>query len=175
MTTMMMTPKIWIGNLGRYNEGYLIGEWISLPCTPEELDNLYTRIGINEYYEEIFIADIENCYIEIGEFDSIPELNEMAQVALKVGNDKLIKAVFEYESVNSAAEAIEILETIEDDYYLLENINSHDDYGFYYVENHYEKLDDFTKRYLDYEAIGRDCELNEEYTLTEYGALIKCR
>ena len=169
-----MTPKIWIGNLGRYNEGHLIGEWISLPCTAEELDNLYARIGINEYYEEIFIADVENCYIDIGEFESIPELNEMVQAVLKVDDDNLVQAVFEYESVCSAGDAIEILETIQDDYYLLGDIRTHEDYGHYRIENYHKKLDDFIKHHLDYEGIGRNAEINGEYTLTKYGALIKC-
>ena len=30
--------RIYLTNLGKYNEGELIGEWLDLPCTDEELE-----------------------------------------------------------------------------------------------------------------------------------------
>lgn len=33
----------YITNLGKYNEGYLIGEWINFPITDEELDEVLKR------------------------------------------------------------------------------------------------------------------------------------
>ena len=39
-------------NLGKYNEGHLIGEWVSFPISGKELDEVLKRIGINEEYEE---------------------------------------------------------------------------------------------------------------------------
>ena len=30
--------RIFLTNLGRYNEGRLIGEWVELPCTDNELE-----------------------------------------------------------------------------------------------------------------------------------------
>ena len=47
--------NIFITNLGKYNEGELVGEWVKLPATKEELETVYERIGINEEYEEYFI------------------------------------------------------------------------------------------------------------------------
>ena len=41
-----------ITNLGKYNEGYLIGEWVKFPVTNEELQAVFQRIGINRRYEE---------------------------------------------------------------------------------------------------------------------------
>lgn len=35
-----------ITNLGKYNEGYLIGEWVKFPVTNEELQAVFQRIGI---------------------------------------------------------------------------------------------------------------------------------
>ena len=76
--------RVWIGNLGKYNEGELVGEWVDLPC--EDFDAVYERIGINfeepingTWYEEIFLADFENDYgYEVGEWDSLEALNDIA-------------------------------------------------------------------------------------------------
>lgn len=51
--------NIYITNLGKYNEGELIGEWAELPVNEEELQEILNRIGINEEYEEYFITDFE--------------------------------------------------------------------------------------------------------------------
>ena len=40
---------VYIANLGKYNEGYLVGDWFSFPI---DEDDVAERIGLNEYYEE---------------------------------------------------------------------------------------------------------------------------
>ena len=35
-----------ITNLGKYNEGELVGEWVKFPTTPEKLQEVFERIGI---------------------------------------------------------------------------------------------------------------------------------
>ena len=35
-----------ITNLGKYNEGSLVGEWVKFPTTAEELQKVFERIGI---------------------------------------------------------------------------------------------------------------------------------
>ena len=35
-----------ITNLGKYNEGELVGEWVKFPTTAEELKEVFKRIGI---------------------------------------------------------------------------------------------------------------------------------
>ena len=35
-----------ITNLGKYNEGALVGEWVKFPTTAEELKKAFERIGI---------------------------------------------------------------------------------------------------------------------------------
>lgn len=79
MTQTTTLLNIFITNLGKYNEGELIGEWVELPVTNEELEAVYERIGINEQYEEVFITDYETDLegLEVGEYDNIEELNEL--------------------------------------------------------------------------------------------------
>lgn len=52
--------KIYLTNLGKYNEGYLVGKWVELPATDEELEEAKKEIGINQQYEEWFITDYES-------------------------------------------------------------------------------------------------------------------
>ena len=57
-----------ITNLGKYNEGELVGEWVKFPTTAEELKEVFKRIGIGQKddfgqpYEEWFITDYD-CYL----------------------------------------------------------------------------------------------------------------
>jgi len=49
-----------ITNLGKYNEGELVGEWVKFPTTAEEMKEVFKRIGIGQRddfgqpYEEWF-------------------------------------------------------------------------------------------------------------------------
>ena len=70
-----------ITNLGKYNEGELVGEWVHFPTTPEEIQEVFKRIGIGQTdefgqpYEEWFITDYD-CYVPglydvFGEYESL--------------------------------------------------------------------------------------------------------
>lgn len=80
--------RIYLTNLGKYNEDELIGEWLDLPCTDEELEEAKERIEISDepdengnYYEEWFITDYETDIqgLTVGEYDNLDELNELAE------------------------------------------------------------------------------------------------
>ena len=71
--------EIYLTNLGKYNEGYLVGEWVHLPVSDDDLRAVFDRIGINKEYEEFFITDYENSPICINEYDSIEQLNVLAE------------------------------------------------------------------------------------------------
>lgn len=90
-----MNIKIWLGNLGKYNEGELVGKWIQLPMTQDELNEVYAEIKLGtfdedgnythgyeegwSFYEEWYIGDYEMDYrFKIDQYDSIDELNELA-------------------------------------------------------------------------------------------------
>lgn len=84
--------EAYITNLGKYNEGELLGEWVSFPITEEELKKVFERIGIEPgapdgydgHYEEWFITDYD-CYVpglmeaaQLGEYENLDELNYLA-------------------------------------------------------------------------------------------------
>ena len=54
--------KVFVTNLGKYNEGELIGEWVSLPVDESELEEVLERIGINEEYEEYLRMYYDYCF-----------------------------------------------------------------------------------------------------------------
>jgi hypothetical protein len=90
--------NIFITNLGKYNEGHLVGEWVKLPATSEELEAVYNRIGINAEYEEMFITDYE-CDItglEIGEYTNIEQLNTVAKLLDDCDNREAVEAYIGY-------------------------------------------------------------------------------
>lgn len=69
---MVDDMRVYIANLGKYNEGELVGDWFSFPIDEEDVAE---RIGLNSYYEEYAVHDTDNFPIEIGEYISIQELN----------------------------------------------------------------------------------------------------
>ena len=74
---MIDDMAVYIANLGKYNEGYLVGAWFTFPIDEEDVKE---KIGLNEQYEEYAIHDTDNFPIDIGEYVSIEELNEMYEM-----------------------------------------------------------------------------------------------
>ena len=62
--------EAFVTNLGKYNEGELVGEWVHFPTTEEEMKKVFERIGIGskdefgQVYEEWFITDYD-CSIPV--------------------------------------------------------------------------------------------------------------
>ena len=51
---MIDDMQVYIANLGKYNEGELVGDWFSFPLDEEVIAE---RIGLNAEYEEYAIHD----------------------------------------------------------------------------------------------------------------------
>ena len=52
--------EAYITNLGRYNEGELVGETLKFPTSPQEVQALLKRIGVDGIrYEEFFITSFD--------------------------------------------------------------------------------------------------------------------
>ena len=54
---MIDDMAVYIANLGKYNEGYLVGAWFTFPIDEEDVKE---KIGLNEQYEEYAIHDTDN-------------------------------------------------------------------------------------------------------------------
>ena len=108
-----------ITNLGKYNEGELVGEWVDFPTTNETIQKVFDSIGIDfKEYEEYFITDYEsdiegltNCF---GEFESITELNYLASKIEDLGIDKVYyeAAVENGEYTDSVSDLINLTDNL---------------------------------------------------------------
>ena len=72
----MEEMRIYIANLGKYNEGELVGAWFTPPVGFEEVKE---RIGLNDEYEEYAIHDYELPFA-IDEYTPIEEVNRLCEM-----------------------------------------------------------------------------------------------
>lgn len=162
-----MDIKIAITNLGAYNEGRLLFEWIDLPATGDELQAALDVIEIDgERYEEYFISDYEAPF-SIGEFDNIDRLNEYAEQldALDEGDRGALKAYLD-EVSNDFEEALEM--ATNGDYIEIHDCYSMTDVAHYYMDELFaHEMPEFALRYFDYEAFGRDLSFDNTYAFRD--------
>lgn len=169
----MLELRAFITNLGKYNEGELVGEWVDFPIDEDEEQELMERIGIDgEEYEEYFVTDYEGSvdwHEYFGEYPSIKRLNITAEKLEDWDDEDLFCAVCEYEGIGEA------IDESQDNWMLLPGVTTDEDLGWYYAEE-LDGVDfggnELLKSYFDYEAYGRDIRLKSYYGgFTDYGWL----
>ena len=162
----MFTIKGYITNLGAYNEGRLIGEWVTFPCSREDFNAALKRIGIGAPddcdvpYEETFWTDWDcSCDMGFGEYENFDTVNDIAEriKSLDIDSDVLDCLISMTDTVK---EALNIAES--GSYTVYYDCDSMADVAYQYVEDNsllknvpYELTD-----YIDYEKYGADMELN---------------
>lgn len=171
-----------ITNLGKYNEGALVGEWVKFPTTAEELKQVFERIGIGakddfgQTYEEWFITDYD-CYVDglydlLGEYANLDELNYLASKLDDMSQDEYerFQAAMEIgDHTGSIQELINLTENL-DCYDIYPDIHDHDDLGRYYIEElDAMQVPEHLRNYIDYEAYGRDIALEESGQFADLG------
>ena len=171
-----------ITNLGKYNEGELVGEWVKFPTTAEELKKVFDRIGIGQKddfgqpYEEWFITDYD-CYVgalydKLGEYENLDELNCLASKLDEMGQGEYaqFQAAMEVgDHSGSLQEIINLTDNL-DCYDLYPSIQDYDDLGRYYIDElDAMQVPEHLRNYIDYEAYGRDVALEEGGDFTDLG------
>ena len=176
----MDSIKIFLTNLGRYNEGCLMGEWVKLPVPGDKLDEVLGRIGINGEYEEYFITDFEAPFanLNISEYANIKELNDFARRLDEVeewDKDKLC-AVLEMESPTGIAGVLDIIDHL-DEFDLLAEVENDEELGEYFADElgTLSAVPEHLRSYFDYEAYGRDIRLESTGCFTSYGYVMDNR
>lgn len=151
---MIDDMRVYIANLGKYNEGYLVGDWFSFPLDEEEIAE---RIGLNAEYEEYAVHDTDNFPCEVSEYASIDELNNLYELISEL-DDYIIDQLDEFISHYGN---IEELVDHKDDIYFYPDCDCMEDVARYYA-NELQMLGEIPsslEKYIDYEAYGRDLEM----------------
>ena len=171
-----------VTNLGKYNEGELVGEWVKFPTTPEEMQAVFQRIGIGEtddfgcVYEEWFITDYD-CYVDglydkLSEYSNLDELNYLASKLddmMQYDYDKFCAAVYMGDHTSSIQDLINLTENL-DCYDVYPDIEDDEDLGRYYLEEVDASLvPKHLRNYIDYEAYGRDIRFSDGGEYTDFG------
>ena len=171
-----------ITNLGKYNEGELVGEWVKFPTTAEELKEVFKRIGIGQKddfgqpYEEWFITDydcyVDGLYSKLGEYESLDELNYLASKLDEMSESEYAQFQAGMEMGDHCGSLQEIINLTEnlDCYEVYSDIHDYDDLGRYYIEElDVMQVPEHLQNYIDYEAYGRDVAMDENGTFTDQG------
>lgn len=122
--------NVWIGNLGKYNEGELVGEWLKLPVSKQELDTfLREKVGLQltqaevdkaleeegVCYEEYMINDYEtDLPIKISEYENLDNLNLLATIAENVNDMDAINAYVDSQGEMTLEELANLMEQKDD-------------------------------------------------------------
>ena len=171
-----------ITNLGKYNEGELVGEWVKFPTTAEEMKEVFKRIGIGQRddfgqpYEEWFITDydcyVDGLYSKLGEYENLDELNYLASKLDEMSESEYAQFQAGMEMGDHCGSLQEIINLTEnlDCYEIYPDIHDYDDLGRYYIEElDVMQVPEHLQNYIDYEAYGRDVALEENGTFTDQG------
>ena len=171
-----------ITNLGKYNEGELVGEWVKFPTTAEEMKEVFKRIGIGQRddfgqpYEEWFITDydcyVDGLYSKLGEYENLDELNYLASKLDEMSESEYAQFQAGMEMGDHCGSLQEIINLTEnlDCYEVYPHIADYDDLGRYYIEElEVMQVPEHLQNYIDYEAYGRDVAMDENGSFTDQG------
>ncbi|WP_165718823.1 antirestriction protein ArdA [Streptococcus agalactiae] len=160
-----MELKVYVANLGRYNEGELVGSWFT-PLIDEE--EMAERIGLNENYEEYAIHDFELPF-DVDEYTPISEINRLCEAIQEIEGTPIYNELKEIQGMwfSSLEELLENKENI----HCYSECDSMEDVARYYVEETGQlgEVPSNLQNYIDYQALGRDMEIEGNYLITSHG------
>ena len=159
----MQEMRVYIANLGKYNEGKLVGEWFTPPL---DFDEVNERIGLNSEYEECAIHAYE-CPVEMDEYMSIDEVNNMYYQLEEIEGSHVENVVNEL--LGNWFSDLEELVSSKDDIYQY-HCDSFEELAEQFAdEGLLGEIPDSLRNYIDFEALGRDLEINGNFLLTNHG------
>ena len=172
-----MTIKVALTNLGKYNEGELVYEWIELPASEDEIQAVMERIGIDgEEYEEYFISDYEAPF-HIKEYVSVTHLNEIAEALEELDEYEMYgfeAYIDQYGNryLGDMEDAIEFARSGE--YHVMHECNDMTDVAHYYIdEAGIYDLPEIAVRYFDYDAFGCDLGIDGTFVFLDNGVCVE--
>uniref|UniRef100_UPI00403F2E7D antirestriction protein ArdA n=1 Tax=Candidatus Enterococcus willemsii TaxID=1857215 RepID=UPI00403F2E7D len=157
--------QVYISNLGKYNEGELVGAWFHPPIDMEEVKE---KIGLNDEYEEYAIHDYELPF-EIDEYTPITEINRLCALIEEIEDTPIYNELREIQQLWFTN--LEDLIAHKDDIICHSHCESMEDVAMYYVEETGQlgEVPTNLQNYIDYQALGRDMELEGSFLVTSSG------
>lgn len=152
--------SVFVENGSVYRDGGMLGVWLELPMSEDELESKFAEIGI-AYHDDLVlnkdyvITDFENDVdYEVGDYEPIDLLNDLASRLEDVQCMEWLTAYMD-ETGESLDEAIE----------------RYEDNSVWYggmtlgevaeeLVDDTENLSEFARRYFDYEAFARDLRID---------------
>lgn len=161
-----MEVKVYIANLGKYNEGVLQGAWFALPV---DFDVVSEKIELNNEYEEYAIHDFESP-VDIPEYISIDELNDMYNKLCEIEEWGVVES--------DIKPLISEMGGLDELYNNLDSIINHgcislDEYIYDFLEEQFDSsgIDMRLLNYIDYDKYASDLRIEghfvEGYNLYE--------
>lgn len=175
--------EAYVTNPGLYPElGVEAGETLRFPTTTEEVRALFSRIGIDgERYGEYFItsydSDVLGLYDCLDEYAGLDELNYLAHVLEEVQErgelEKFEAAMAFGEHTDGAGDLINLAQNL-DCYDFYPGIGDDEALGHYCVEEIGAiDIPEHIRDYFDYEAYGRDIDLNSTGSFVPGGYVLR--
>lgn len=170
--------SVFVTNLGKYNEGELVGKWLEFPATESEIQEVIQEIGIDSvHYEEFFITDYESdidgltdC---LGEYENLYALNYLAmKIQESDCSMEQIEALIDFGEYTGSIEELVTLIDNTDCFFMYSEVENDYDLGYYYIHETgviQELKNSVLTNYIDYESYGRDVRLEEGGTYTSNG------
>ena len=159
--------SVYIANLEEYNNGNLVGDWISLPIEESDWKDFLKTIGNPE---EIAIHDFEDNSgiegVEIGEYMSLKELNELAERIENINIDEIYIVNALYEALEDFEQALHYYES---DNYVYYGDMTLEEIAQEHIEEYYN-IPEGLENYIDYKAFARDMRYDSYYE-TNYGII----
>ena len=155
-------------NLGKYNEGELVGKWVHFPISEEKFEEELRKIGIDGVeYEEWFFTDWDPSGI-FGEYESLENINSLTEEFSERTPEEqevILKCV--------RGRTMDLEEALQKELIYIGNLKDGNMYktveellADYYAEasgmSLYDILNenDDLEMFFDYERLGRDLRLN---------------
>lgn len=155
--------RVYIANLGKYNEGELVGAWFTPPI---DFDEVKEQIGLNDEYEEYAIHDYELPF-SIEEYTPIEEVNRLCEMVEDLPEH--IKA--ELSELSCCFGGVEELCEHEDDIIYYPHCEDMEDVARYLLAETgvMGEVPASLQNYIDYNAYGHDLEMSGNFVVTTHG------
>ena len=170
-----MKLEVWIGNLAKMNTGEHVGEWVTLPISPDEQEALFIRLGLG-YYDsndnfivpgDYIIADYKADFDAYKAFGSYPSLDELNFAAEKLAEWELDQFLAANELMPDVNDLLKTDPT--ENWYFREDVKTPEELGYMDLIDHGVIIPEELEGYFDYQAYGEDLEYEPDTMLTKHG------